>query len=392
MILIRHKALFATLLVLAALAYLFLSRSGSAIPVRVAAVQRGPVVSTITSTTSGSVEPRASATLSAEFVARVTEKRVEEGQRVLAGEVLVTLDPEERNEELAAAVAGRAAARARLAQAVAKRKEAERELRRTEALYQQRVLSRRLLDAAILDAKVSARGVEEAQATVSELDRRVALSRIRHAKAEVKSPFDGIVTEIHIDEGDTVTIGRKILEIADDSRTHVEAPIDEIDAAKIRLEQRARLIPDAYPDQIFYGRVYEISPIVSTGAETNRTIRIKVALDRDDPGGTRDESSGAGAFKLGMSVDVEVILAQNDSVLYVPTFAVIERSGKKFVLTAEGGKAREREIATGLSNWETSEVTSGLSEGELVITSLNDKSVREGARISVEESGEKPGG
>jgi HlyD family secretion protein len=63
---------------------------------------------------------------------------------------------------------------------------------------------------------------------------------------------------------------------------------------------------------------------------------------------------------------------------------VIERGGRSLVLVAEGSDARERAIEKGLSNWETTQVKSGISEGERVITTLNDKKLRDGARIQVE--------
>jgi HlyD family secretion protein len=356
------------------------SRSRSAIPVKVVPVRTGRVASTITSTTSGSVEPRLRATVNAELSARVTREHVREGDRVKKGAVVISLDPEEPREELAAAMASLEAARARLAQAEVKLEDANRELRRTEALYAQKVLSRQTLDAAEIQAKVAGRGVEEARASQAQLGRTASLARIRFRKTEVRAPFDGVITRILIDEGDSVTVGTPLFEISDDSSTHVEAPIDEIDAAKVRVGQEARLIPDAYPDQTFYGRIIEVAPVVSTGLETNRTVTVKVGIDPDD-GRDLEES---GKFKIGMSVDVEVILAQETDALYVPTFAVIERGGRSLVLVAEGSDARERAIEKGLSNWETTQVKSGISEGERVITTLNDKKLRDGARIQVE--------
>ncbi len=379
----RGKLSFLGLAALAVVALPLWSRSRNAIPVEVVPVRTGRVASTITSTTSGSVEPRLRATANAELSARVTRERAREGDRVAKGAVVISLDPEEPQEELAAAVASLEAARARLAQAEVKLEDANRELRRTEALYAQKVLSRQTLDAAEIQAKVARRGVEEARASQAQQERSASLARIRLRKTEVRAPFDGVITRILIDEGDSVTVGTPLFEISDDSSTHVEAPIDEIDAAKVRVGQEARLIPDAYPDQTFYGRIIEVAPVVSVGQETNRTVTVKVAIDPDD--GRDLEASGK--LKIGMSVDVEVILAQETDALYVPTFAVIERGGRNLVLVAEGSHARERAIERGLSNWETTQVKSGISEGERVITTLNDKKLRDGARIRVEATG-----
>jgi HlyD family secretion protein len=376
----RSKFSFIGLAVLAAVSLPLWTRSRNAIPVQVVPVRIGRVASTITSTTSGSVEPRLRATINAELSARVVRERAREGDRLAKGAAVISLDPEEPREELAVALANLEAARARLAQAEVKLEDANRELRRTEALYAQKVLSSQTMDAAEIQAKVARRGVEEERASSAQPERTASLSRIRLRKAEARAPFDGVITRIHVDEGDSVTLGTPLFEIADDSSTHVEAPIDEIDAARVRVRQRAGLIPDAFPDQTFFGRIIEVAPVVSTGVETNRTVTIKVGIDPD--GETGLERSGS--FKIGMSVDVEVILAEESAALYVPTFAVIERGGRSLVLVAEGSRAQERAIEKGLSNWETTQVKSCLSEGERVITTLNDKKLRDGARIRVE--------
>ena len=370
------------LVALAALALSFWSRSQDGIPVEVAPVRRGRVVSTITSTTSGSVEPHLRATIKAEHSARVIREHVKEGARVTAGATIISLDPKEPLEEHAAALAGLEAARAQRARAKDRIEDSERELARARALYTQKVLSRQALDAAEFKAKVEQRTLQEANASLGQLERKARLARIRLDKAEVRAPFPGIITRLHVDQGDSVTPGTALFEIADDSRIHIEAPIDEIDAAKVREGQEARLVPDAYPDQKFSGRIYEIAPVVSTGVETNRTVMVKITLDAPQ---TEDQIQ-TGRFKIGMSVDVEVILAEAKSALYVPTFAVIERGGRNVVLIADGSRARERSIETGLSNWETTEVKSGLSEGDRVITTLNDKRLEDGQRITVEPS------
>jgi HlyD family secretion protein len=378
-----RKLLFIGIPVVLVLSLILLLRTRGGIPVQVVPVRRGAVAATVTSTTSGSVEPRLRATVNAELIATVTRKNVEEGARVAKGAVVIDLDPEMPLEELAAARASLEAARARTEQAQGRLTDAERELERTRALYAQKVISRKALDAAELARLVARRGLEEARASTSQLERSASVSRIRLEKAEVRAPFAGLVTKIHVDEGDSVTAGKPLFEIADDQRLHVEAPIDEIDASRVRVGQRAKLVPDAYPDRVFTGRIREVAPVVSTGAETNRTVEVKVALDPVAGGGLPAD------LKIGMSVDVEVILGEARGALYVPTFAVIDRGGRRFVLLADGGRARERAIETGLSNWDTTQVTSGLSEGERVITTLDDKKLGDGARIEVER-GEPP--
>jgi HlyD family secretion protein len=104
--------------------------------------------------------------------------------------------------------------------------------------------------------------------------------------------------------------------------------------------------------------------------EQNRTLEVEVEM-KPDP--TAPEP------KPGTSADVEIVLDARDGVLRVPTNAVIE---SKRVLVLEGGKATMKPVRIGLKNWDWSEITEGLKEGDLVITSLDRQGVKEGARVA----------
>jgi HlyD family secretion protein len=108
--------------------------------------------------------------------------------------------------------------------------------------------------------------------------------------------------------------------------------------------------------------------------EQNRTLEIELELD---------DVQAAASLLPGTSADAEVILSARDDVLRVPTSALLE-GGKLLVL--EGDRLVERTLQIGLRNWDMTEVTSGLAQGDRVVVSLDRPEVKAGARAHVAEA------
>jgi HlyD family secretion protein len=89
--------------------------------------------------------------------------------------------------------------------------------------------------------------------------------------------------------------------------------------------------------------------------------------------------SAAASILPGTSADVEIVLSRKESVLRLPTAAIAE-GGK--VLVAVSGRLEERTIKTGLKNWQYTQVTDGLKEGDLVVTARDSQAVKAGARVA----------
>ena len=125
---------------------------------------------------------------------------------------------------------------------------------------------------------------------------------------------------------------------------------------------------DSRPGETFPGTVARVAPFVLDLVEQNRTVEVEA--DFADP-------AAAASLLPGTSADVEVILSSRDDVLRIPTAAVAE-GGR--VLVLEDGVLAERTLAAGLRNWRFTEVTGGVSEGELVVTARESTAVKAGAR------------
>ena len=164
------------------------------------------------------------------------------------------------------------------------------------------------------------------------------------------------------------------IDLIDESCVYVKAPMDEIDAPKIRDGQFVRITLDALPGKSFTGKVRRIAPYVAAVEKQARTVDIEATFD--DP-------AEAGRLLVGYSADVEVVLDARQNVLRVPTSALLE-GGRVLVVDADD-RLVERKLKTGLANWEYTEVVEGLAQGDRVVTSLDRVGVKAGASVTVED-------
>ena len=166
-----------------------------------------------------------------------------------------------------------------------------------------------------------------AKAAFLEAESTLKAQEERFGWTTVVAPMSGTVTRLNIEEGEIVTSGRSafsqgpaVLTIADLSRMVVKTRINEVDIAKIALEQRVEIRVDAYRDKVFEGRVSEIAPSAyapdqRTGQQGDGTITFEVMI----------EVVGSPAELLpGMSADVDIIVMEDDNVLQLPIDSVID--------------------------------------------------------------------
>jgi len=193
----------------------------------------------------------------------------------------------------------------------------------------------------------------------------------------LRAPFDGVIAELQIEVGEWSTPSPpviqvpSVIDVIDTSSIYVSAPMDEVDSARLKPGQPARVAVDAYPNKRFPGRVVRVGKYVLDVEEQNRTVEIEVELD---------DAAFAATLLPGTSADVEVILDTHENVLRMPSAALL--SGDK-VLRLDGSTIDERPVQVGLKNWDVTEITSGLTEGDRVVTSLDRSEVKAGARVTV---------
>ncbi len=291
------------------------------------------------------------------------------GDRVAVGEPLISYDAKELQDRVKAAQAAVALARAQTLQAQTSAKTAETQAERMRKLKAMGAIADAEADNTEGQAKALARGAEAAQAAISQAMANVELARVAAGRAVVVAPFAGMVLVTSVEEGEVTAPGAPLLQLADTSALHVDAEIDEADLGRIKLGMPTEVSLDAFPGAKIRGEVIDIAPSVTRDPRGGRSVALDVALPQDP------------RLLVGMSADVDVIVAVREDVLWLPPNAVLGRGAERTVYVVEAGVAHKRVVEAGVSTWEAVELKKGLSGGEQVVASLGGTQIADGARV-----------
>ncbi|MBI2309020.1 MAG: efflux RND transporter periplasmic adaptor subunit [Rhodocyclales bacterium] len=350
------------------------------VAVALAEIDRGKVESSIANTRAGTVEACQRTKLSTILGGRIEVLAVKEGDRVKQGQLLMKLWNDDQQAQSALAAAQMQTARKRVNEACTLAANAGREAERQASLRERGFVSGSREEAARAEADAKRAGCEAVRADVAAAEAKLKATRVEQGRTVLYAPFAGTVAKIVGEVGEYSTPSPPgvptppAIDLIDDSCLYVKAPMDEVDAPKIVAGQPVRISLDALPKQSFPGKVKRVAPYVSAVEKQARTVDVEALFD--DP-------QAPGKLLVGYSADIEVILAVRDKVVRVPTSA-LQEGGR--VLIADGdGKLAERQLKTGLSNWEYTEVLEGLAAGERVVTSLEREGVKAGAAWIAEQ-------
>jgi HlyD family secretion protein len=344
------------------------------VEVRVVPAEKGLVEETVTNSRAGTVKARRRAKLAPETGGRVVALPHRRGSRVRKGEVLLRIDDSLQQAQLEVAEGDLATALAQRDQACLAADRADRERERIARLAAQGIVSTDVLDQAASQAKGAEAACRAASAAATRAGSAVALARVTVEKTVLLAPFDGVVADTFIEVGEWTTPSPPaipvppVLDLIDTRSIYISAPMDEVDSARVKIGQPARVTVDSRPGQHFPAHVVEVAPYVVDRVEQNRTVEIELELD--DP-------SVAADLLPGTSADAEVILSARENVLRVPTSALLE-GGR--VLALEKDRLVEHTLQLGIRNWDFTEVKGGLAEGALVVVSLDRPEIQAGAR------------
>ncbi|MBF8251642.1 MAG: secretion protein HlyD, partial [Deltaproteobacteria bacterium] len=331
------------------------------VDVTVFRVKKGEVESTVTATTTGTVQARALSKISSQHTGRIKRILKRDGERVKKGETLLEIENNDANAQLRLAEANLRGTKTELSQlllsrdmvvsqasstlnqARAKLDNAAANLDRANSLYPKGMISQQEMDSAKsafdvaqadyesaraneLQGKMKDEEIKTARARVEQMESNLQLAFVQLGRTYITAPYSGIITELFVEEGELLSIGTPVLEMADESTMEVDAVIDEVDVGKLRIGQDVKLTFDAFKEKQSLGKILEISPYITTTKEQNRTVNIKVGI-----------TTGQDGILVGMSTDVEVITGRAKDVLYLPTNAIIEKADGQFVFVAEKG-------------------------------------------------------
>ena len=409
------------------------SRKG-VVEVQTGKVSRQDLASQVTA--SGEIRPKTFVNVGANAFGKIVHLYVKEGDRITKGQMLAQLENVQSSAEVNATQASLTAAQAdyeaaieTLNTSVADQDRAKADLeqklydwKRSEGLYKDQLISKKDYDASknLYESAVSMMSqaktkIAQSKAQAEASKRRIAVQKANlvHdsdvlSKTEYRAPFDGVVTNLPVREGETVVVGIQnsqgstLMTLADISVITAEVKVDETDIVNVKLGQPAEVSIDAIPKKKFKGTVTEIgnnalnrSTGVATSQSTSGTQEAKdfkvVVTLTEVPEGLRP----------GLSATAKITTANKAAVLSIPIQALtIRQKGdlvpkkkdkdKSAVQAAEkpedakaakeakeevqgvfvirNGKAQFVNVQTGITGTTDIEVLDGLKEGDEIVT------------------------
>lgn len=347
--------------------------------VQLVKVERGLVEATVSNTRAGSVKACRRAKLAPPAGGQISRLLVKKGERVKANQVLLELWNKDLQAQLQLAERQLATSATHVAEACAVAEQSAKEAVRSRELRQRGFISPEGLERAETDAKAKQASCDAARSEIEQSRSRIGVARAELVRMVLRAPFAGVIADISGELGEYATPSPPgiptppAIDLIDDSCIYVSAPIDEVDAANIKAGQVSRITLDAVKGKSFAGKVKRVAPYVLELEKQARTVEVEVEFI---------EPPTSENLLVGYSADVEIVHSARDNVLRIPTQTLLE--GKRVLVYGADGVLEERTVTTGLGNWDHTEITAGLKEGEQVVLSLDRAGVKAGARVQPE--------
>ena len=274
---------------------------------------------------------------------------VEEGVSVKKGQQLAIIDHDVYLAQLAAAQASVKAKEVELA-------DANREKERIVALYKGGSATEQSKDKAVTAAELAAASLSLAGANLE-------LAQVNLRESTIISPIDGIVTAKHIDKGNLIRSGDRIVTVADMNTVKIVVAVAERYGAEIAVGMPAKIRIDTFGNRQFDAKVYSIHPALD--AQTH-TIQVEIRLNNDEL-----------LLKPGMFARVTLITKHKDNVVIIPRDVVLGgKIDKHYVYVVEEASsskiAHKHFVEIGIKQADRYEITDGLKAGEtLVVNGMN---------------------
>ncbi len=303
------------------------------------AVTVGSILDTVQAV--GTLEARQSIMLRPEIAGLVKRVLFRDGQAVRQDDVLIELD----DAELSALVA-QAAAELK----VARLTHARMKHLRTEGRF------------------VSEQQLDEAFSKLQTAEANHVLYVTRLAKTKIRAPFDGHTGIRRIAPGDFIQPGQDLVNLEDLRSLVLDFKTPETVLSKLSVGQEVRLVTDAYPEQVFLGRISALDPRVDA---VNRAVRARADIPNTE-----------GLLRPGLFANVTLEMGRTDQALLIPEEAVIVQQARSFVYRLAGGTAQWTEVILGARKRGVVQVLSGLAATDRVVRVGHEK-LKDGARVDI---------
>ena len=354
------------------------------ISVIVKPVEKGEVERTVANTRAGTIEACHRAKLSPSIGGQISTLPIREGDPVKTGDLLLELWNEDLKADLLLSKNETRVSRARAEAACLKAEEAQREADRLLKLKKTGAAAEDRIDQAVTQASALKAECEAARASVHMSKSREKVASARLARTRLKAPFNGIIAQINGELNEYLTPSPPgiptppAVDLIDNTCFYVTAPIDEVDASGIKPGMTTRITMDAFGDRRFTGSVRRIAPFVLDREKQARTVDVEVNFS--SPGDIKQ-------LLAGYSADVEIVLESHKNTLRIPTEAILEDT-HVYVFSPKDQLVHKQNFEKGISNWNHTEVISGLNAEDLVVINVDQAGLTDGASAVREK--EKP--
>lgn len=382
----------AVIVVLAVIIVVNVHRSrGKVVEVEISRVARKDLVEKVSG--SGRIEARKSVSITSRVVGKVIEANADEGDAVEKGDVILRIDPGERDAALEQARAALSRAEASEQLAEAELRKAAFELRRANGLVTNGLSSDREMEAAQTSHDVAQARVREARENVRSARAGVEQAEYELDKTVIRAEIPGVIVRLSVEEGENVlagdlyNAGSPMLVIADLSQIETQILVDETEVVKVRVGQPAEVEIDAFPDRKIPGKVVEVGNSAynagTLDSQEAKDFRVKILLDDPPPD-----------LRPGLSARAEIVTQTRDDAIAVPIAALTIRDPTEEAEKAEGKRRTSRRRArdgedvpevegvfrvqdgravftackTGIAGEKDFEVTEGLAEGDEIVS------------------------
>ncbi len=307
---------------------------------------------------SGSVRPVTQAMVKSKVSGEISQLHVREGERVSAGQVLVSIDTADLR------------ARHESQQAMVAEAKARFDLAKKTEQNNRQLLAKNFISQTAFDSAISS--LEVAESNYKAAVAQAAITQKALADAQVRAPFGGIVAKRAVNIGEKVSSDAPLIHVVDLSRMELEAPIPVSDIPSVKPGQEIAFKVDGFANREFKGKVERINPSAEAGS---RSISIFVTLPNAD-----------GALKGGMFANGTLAATSLTAVPAVPVAAVIAEGGQSYVFAIENGKVERKPVTPGNRSAELGlvEIREGLNSGAQVLTVKAD-GLKHGSRVAIKE-------
>ncbi len=349
-------------------------------------VERGPVRATVSNTRVGTIEACSRAKMSPAMPGIVAILPVREGEAVARNQVLMEIWNDDLKAELGHVAADIVATQRRADEACTQAAGARREANRQLGLAKRKLVSEENLDTAITRRDSAESSCAAARAAIATTTARRGVIEQQIEKSRLRAPFDGVIAELNAKLGEFITPSPTgiatlpAIDLIDMSCLYVSAPIDEVDAPAIKQGMSACVSLDAFADKRCGAVVRRVAPYVLEREKQARTVEVEVELTKPED---------LANLLPGYSADIEILIEERPDVLRIPTEAVL--NGKEiFLYDAATKRLTKSEFKPGISNWEYTEVLSGVEQGAQIVTSIGRKGVKDDALARPDDGIDEP--